>query len=63
MNLLLLSERQMDACLIYADDDSSRFIQNVGAHPPVYTVSHSNSMVFVFLRCSFHCAFRYLVEI
>ena len=50
MNLLLLSERQMDACLIYTyvDDESSRFIQNVGTHPPVYTVSHFKKMVFVF---------------
>jgi hypothetical protein len=47
MNLLLLSERQMDACLMYADDESSRFIQNVGTRPQVYTVSHSKKMVFV----------------
>jgi hypothetical protein len=50
MNLLLLSEKQMDACLIYTyvDDKSSRLIQNVSTHPPVYTVSQSKKMVFVF---------------
>lgn len=48
MDLLLLSERQMDACLICADDEVTRFIQNVGTHPPVYTLSHSKRMVFVF---------------
>jgi hypothetical protein len=50
MNLLLLSEKQMDACLVYTyvDDESSRFIQNVGTHPSVYMVSHSKKMVLIF---------------
>jgi hypothetical protein len=62
LNLLLLSERQMDVCLIYADDESSGFIQNVGTHPPVYTVSRFKRMVFVFHVVLFHCVFRYLAE-